>query len=79
MKPINDGGPAFPIPTEYMTTEHQGMSLRDWFAAQALIAMGGNYAPTGEITGNSLLHAKTVATHCYSMADAMIAAREAKQ
>jgi hypothetical protein len=30
---IDDGGPAFPVP--YVTL-HTGMTLRDWFAGQAL-------------------------------------------
>ncbi len=34
MKPINDGGPAFPcVDAKGFTSE--GMSLRDWFAANA--------------------------------------------
>jgi hypothetical protein len=58
---------------------HSGMSLRDWFAAQAL---AGEFAAqneiTGEITNNTgdewmLDRAKTL----YRMADAMIAARKA--
>lgn len=36
---INDGGPAFPVP-EYADTEiRRGMSMRDWFAGQALIGL----------------------------------------
>ena len=31
---INDGGPAFPI----LRSDQAGMSLRDWFAGQALAA-----------------------------------------
>ena len=30
-----DGGPAFP----YTIGDHVGMSLRDWFAGQALVAL----------------------------------------
>ena len=36
----NDGGPAFPLPGEYVTT---GMSLRDWFAGQALAGIVNTY------------------------------------
>lgn len=32
---IEDGGPAFPVGVEALLTR-QGMSLRDWFAGQAL-------------------------------------------
>lgn len=37
-----DGGPAFPIPSDGMTAGHNGMSLRDWFAGQALAGIMGN-------------------------------------
>lgn len=59
--------------------QHPGMSLRDWFAGQAL---AGEFAAqneiTGEITNNTpddwmLERAQTI----YRMADAMIAARKA--
>ena len=40
---INDGGPAFPYAFEHNDGERggfaPGMSLRDWFAGQALAAM----------------------------------------
>ena len=41
--PINNGGPAFPHHETTSTGEpfhdHLGMTLRDWFAGQALAAM----------------------------------------
>jgi hypothetical protein len=40
----NDGGPAFPIPSNVITK--YGMSLRDWFAGQAMAAMVGSYRRT---------------------------------
>ena len=64
--PINDGGPAFPIPTEYMTTEQPGMTLRDYFAGQAL---ANHY--TLDLDGIPC----NVADFAYQVADAMIAAR----
>lgn len=75
--PINDGGPAFPVPdSHYPNGQTQygasGMSLRDWFAGQAM---------TGFIsasTGRDVL-AKLSADMCYQMADAMLAARERKE
>lgn len=38
MSKINDGGPAFPTtkPLEHWGDPNQGMTLRDWFAGQAL-------------------------------------------
>ena len=33
MNEVNDGGPAFPVPSE---DSGPGMTLRDWFAGQAL-------------------------------------------
>ncbi len=46
---INDGGPAFPLPKELY--EHSeispyGMSLRDYFAAQAMQAIVGSFRQT---------------------------------
>jgi len=79
MTTINDGGPAFPFASD--TIGHcSGMSLRDWLAGQALIfagvvASGGVHKPYGSIES---LH-KEMAEDCYSIADAMLAAREAKK
>ena len=64
--PSNDGGAAFPV--MYVS---EGMSLRDYFAGQALAGiMAGNY------TSNSL---KWVPGEAYALADAMLAARERKE
>ena len=52
----NTGGPAFPAGA------HFGMTLRDYFAGQAL-------------AGSDTISAR----EAYDMADAMLAAREAKQ
>lgn len=59
---INTGGPAFPAGA------HFGMTLRDYFAGQALAGMNA-----------SEMHAKKMAEWAYETADAMLAAREAKQ
>ena len=39
--PINDGGPAFPLINEHThpTTINNGMTLRDYFAGQALASI----------------------------------------
>ena len=66
-----DGGPAFPIETT-ATPYAPGMSLRDWFAGQAM---------TGELaswTSSTDGHECNIARRAYQMADAMIAAREVK-
>ena len=34
--PINDGGPAFPVAETIHVYGHNGMTLRDYFAGQAL-------------------------------------------
>ena len=59
----NDGGPAFP--REYVTNGVPGMSLRDWFAGQAMAA----FIASSEMNGND------TAETAYAFADAMIAAR----
>lgn len=66
-----DGGPAFPIKSE--KPEWEGMTLRDWFAGQALaglLVMGPN--------DEHFLHGagpKSAAGWAYSFADAMLEAR----
>jgi hypothetical protein len=63
---IEDGGAAFPITSPY--NGRAGMSLRDWFAGQALVGMG--------IMELKAWTDKDVATAAYKYADAMIAARK---
>lgn len=68
-----DGGQAFP--SEFFETEHgdrvqtfagsPGMSLRDWFAGQALVTTAVHYR--GDVTG--------AADRAYGYAEAMLAAR----
>ena len=68
--PINDGGPAFPRSSadhgSYGHSEQDGMTLRDWFAGQALAGII-NIMPNEP--------AKAAAMAAYMYADAMIAAR----
>ena len=67
----NDGGPAFPGGDGAYgggPNHAQGMSLRDWFAGQALIGVIGA-ATTTELT------MKSIAT-AWSIADAMLAERD---
>lgn len=57
-----------------------GMSLRDWFAGQALAAMqidhDGKYSQADLRSGHALLAAQWRATAAYRIADAMLAERE---
>jgi hypothetical protein len=63
---IDDGGAAFPTNSPY--NSRAGMSLRDWFAGQALASMG--------LRGLKTWTDKEIATAAYSYADAMLAARK---
>jgi hypothetical protein len=71
----NDGGPAFPCSNEQFTygnpqagDAHAGMTLRDWFAGQAL---------AGGISGDNSedYTIDEMASDAYRIADAMLAAR----
>ena len=76
-KQINNGGPAFPHSSQPLDAQGNpicenhsewGMSLRDWFAGQAL---NGWLASFESEDGSP--KAKGVAELCFSIADAMIA------
>jgi len=62
-EPIADGGPAFPV-DKPGCFDMQGMSLRDWFAGQALAGM------------RLESHVDDAAFHAYMIADAMLRRRE---
>ena len=74
MSTINDGGPAFPATQDNGANQGgvSGMSLRDYFAAKAMQAVMSTpmIAPVGG--------SDPVANLAYSMADAMLKAREQK-
>ena len=74
-----DGGPAFPARERYCEVNHKwekvgttGMTLRDWFAGQALVAM----TTSPHLDYNMDDGAKMLAEDAYLVADAMLAARE---
>lgn len=72
---INDGGPAFPVSAvpDY-NKGADGMSLRDYFAGQAIMGCvvgTSNIGFNGDIT-------RDVVRRAYSVADAMIAERDCK-
>jgi len=76
MSNTNTGGPAFPIKGPVMSSDEQGLSIRDYFAAKAMQEF---------IAGDALLNEsdtsegwlKNIADASYEMADAMLKAREA--
>ena len=73
----DNGGPAFPSGNqvrvgEYMTGGHTGMTLRDWFAGQALKAWVQAHIDQSVDD----LSKSDIARECYSYADAMLKERE---
>ena len=79
---IDDGGPIHPgqwydfQPTtgiQVVREQWQGMSLRDWFAGQALAGLRSNSDESGGVSAEDL------AECAYIQADAMIAARKATE
>ena len=77
MSNTNTGGPAFPHTVEYKGADcngvvpHGGMTLRDYFAAKAMQGLIAGDWPTAKSEQNQL------ALLAYSLADAMLKAREA--
>ena len=82
MAEIKTGGPAFPRSAAEHSQgghyEQDGMDLRDYFAAKALVGIGA-WMPIPETGMPSLNNPETLkarAEFAYRQADAMIAARE---
>ena len=76
-KPTNP--PAFPVQSVYIEdqeTNSRGMSLRDYFAAQAMQAQI-SVPETLIALGKKTITADQVCGSCYEWADAMLKAREA--
>jgi hypothetical protein len=73
--PINDGGPAFPS-DNFGQPSHAGMTLRDWFAGQAL---AGICAPLYDDESPTIWKHREFAKGAYMFADAMLAARKSKK
>lgn len=85
-KKIEDGGPAFPQhPESECVPKHmRGLSIRDYFAGQAMegfcSANAVDYVVRnlGSLNRQNVLEAlSVVANACYATADAMLAARKA--
>ncbi len=74
MKTPNDGGPAFPWHQSPGNQNNLGMSLRDWFAGQALCGMLSRenlqYA-----LADKTISVKACALSCYDWADELLKAR----
>lgn len=68
-----DGGPAFPARHRYHIGRQEGMTLRDYFAGQALAAV---YTRCDASPHAEVRTAEAVAKCAYNVADAMLAARE---
>ena len=80
---MNDGGPAFPADIQRRDAVSgtwgeepppQGMTLRDWFAGQALAGCSLGMFVTMDDTMKKQL--RDMAAGAYKMADAMIAERD---
>ena len=88
----NTGGPAFPTtkPLEHWGDPNQGMTLRDYFAAKAMLGLMGteraeeyvdengdemNYEEAGH-TGTLYVHTDFLAEEAYMIADMMLKARK---
>lgn len=69
---MEDGGPAFPRDADAFSRAQAGMSLRDWFAGQAL--SGSALSDAGQ-SGGAMAR---VARAAYAVADAMLAARKGR-
>ncbi len=81
-KAIDDGGQAFPVPADDKAGWHspEGMSLRDWFAGQALagICAGlcSDHTKEGRERAFDRVGFTDAAKDAYTLADAMITARK---
>jgi hypothetical protein len=93
MSKYDDGGSAFPysgmtgLPNDQVVWPDTGMSLRDWFAGQALPSAVGDYervetrgpnkgTPLMAYSCQAISRAEIIAAAAYELADAMIAARK---
>jgi len=84
----SDGGPAFPVPTWPRQADGQpmsscefglgGMSLRDWFAGQALVGILANQELLKmlEVAIKSTPARNATASYAYAIAESMLKERE---
>jgi hypothetical protein len=72
MSNTNTGGPAFPCERQLTAQDvlvFEGLSIRDYFAGQALASINLGIGVTDDFYSRT-------AKHCYALADAMLKARE---
>ena len=78
---LTDGGPAFPVErVEFADRiQYPGMSLRDWFAGQALAGLSNDILRirVADLAGG-IAGGMTEARAAYTLADAMLKARSAE-
>lgn len=73
---INDGGPAFPVPSLAVGS---GMTLRDYFAAAALQGLMAGYLTRSTLDGDgALMIENSIYSVAYQSADEMLKVREVK-
>ena len=72
MSNINDGGPAFP--RDHASDGHNGMTLRDYFAAKLISGAWANAELLKVLTQDGA-EALFIAKAAYEQADAMLKAR----
>lgn len=65
------GGPAFPRAASELNYDSEGMTLRQYYAGQALI---GSLAGRQGGLSHAIANSKSVAQDCLLLADALIAA-----
>lgn len=75
MSKIKNGGPAFPVSKDVVYPQLNGMSLRDWFAGQALAGLSAN--PNESPDKDDASDRRDIAAVAYELADAMLNQREA--
>ena len=75
MSNTNTGSPAFPSHGSMGEVAHEGMTLRDYFAAKAMQEILGSDRYMGIIGVNR--YEQRTAEDAYKVADAMLKAREA--
>ena len=68
------GGPAFPVAGDERNAPVEGMTLRDYFAGQALAGMLAN--PEFDFVGAGAQNRGIVTQEAYILADAMLKERE---
>lgn len=69
MSNTNNGGPAFPTTLYEHGGQSDGITLRDYFAGQALASINLGIGVTDDFY-------RRTATHCYTLADFMLKARK---